>query len=38
VNIIDEMSINGIQVYAIVDISPVDKEFIALTEAANAGK
>jgi biopolymer transport protein ExbD len=37
VNIIDEMSINGIQVYAIVDISPVDKEFIALTEAANAG-
>lgn len=38
VNIIDEMSINGIQVYAIVDISPVDKEFIALTEAANAGR
>ncbi|MES2477676.1 MAG: biopolymer transporter ExbD [Bacteroidota bacterium] len=38
VNIIDEMSINGIQVYAVVDISPVDKEFIALTEAANAGK
>lgn len=38
VNIIDEMSINGILVYAIVDISPVDKEFIALTEAANAGK
>ncbi|MBL7712587.1 MAG: biopolymer transporter ExbD [Chitinophagaceae bacterium] len=37
VNIIDEMSINGIQVYAIVDISPVDKEFIALTEAANGG-
>lgn len=38
VNIIDEMSINGIQVYAVVDISPVDKEFITLTEAANAGK
>ncbi|MDI9320519.1 MAG: biopolymer transporter ExbD [Phycisphaerales bacterium] len=38
VNIIDEMSINGIQVYAVVDISPVDKEFIALTEAANASK
>lgn len=38
VSIIDEMSINGIQVYAIVDISPVDKEFIALTEAANGGK
>lgn len=35
VSIIDEMSINGIQVYAIVDISPVDKEFITLTEAAN---
>lgn len=35
VGIIDEMSINGIQVYAIVDISPVDKEFITLTEAAN---
>ena len=35
VNIIDEMSINGIQVYAVVDISPVDQEFIKLTEAAN---
>lgn len=38
VNIIDEMSINGIQVYAVVDISDVDKEFIAMTEAANPGK
>jgi biopolymer transport protein ExbD len=38
VDIIDEMSINGIQKYAIVDISPVDKEFITLTEAANPGK
>jgi biopolymer transport protein ExbD len=37
VNIIDEMSINGIQVYAVVDISDVDREFIALTEAANPG-
>lgn len=35
VNIIDEMSINGIQVYAVVDISPVDQEFIKLTETAN---
>jgi biopolymer transport protein ExbD len=38
VNIIDEMSINGIDVYAIVDISPVDKDFIHLTEAANGAK
>lgn len=37
VNIIDEMSINGTQVYAIVNISPVDQEFIAMTEAANGG-
>jgi biopolymer transport protein ExbD len=37
VSIIDEMAINGIDVYAIVDISPVDKEFIQLTEAANPG-
>lgn len=37
VTIIDEMAINGIDVYAIVDISPVDKEFIQLTEAANPG-
>ncbi|RYD56185.1 MAG: biopolymer transporter ExbD [Sphingobacteriales bacterium] len=37
VNIIDEMAINDIRVYAIVDISPVDKEFIQVTEQANAG-
>ncbi len=37
VNIIDEMSINGVKVYAVVDISDVDKEFITMTEAANGG-
>lgn len=37
VNILDEMSINDVRVYAIVDITPVDKEFIQLTEQANAG-
>jgi hypothetical protein len=31
------MSINGVKKYAVVDISPVDKEFITLTEAANGG-
>lgn len=35
VNILDEMSINDVRVYAIVDITPVDKEFITLTEQAN---
>lgn len=35
VNILDEMSINDVRVYAIVDITPVDQEFIAATEAAN---
>jgi biopolymer transport protein ExbD len=35
VNILDEMSINDIRVYAIVDITPVDKEFIQMTEQAN---
>src|SRR5690606_7467522 len=35
VNILDEMSINDIRVYAIVDITPVDQEFIQLTENAN---
>lgn len=38
VNIIDEMSINGVKVYAVVDISDVDKEFITMTEAANGDK
>lgn len=37
VSILDEMSINDVRVYAIVDITPVDKEFIQLTEQANPG-
>jgi len=37
VNILDEMSINDVRVYAIVDITPVDKEFITATEGANGG-
>lgn len=37
VNILDEMSINDVRIYAIVDITPVDKEFIQLTEQANGG-
>lgn len=35
VNILDEMNINDVRIYAIVDISSVDKEFIQLTEQAN---
>ncbi len=35
INILDEMTINAIPVYAVVDITPVDKEFIAATEKAN---
>lgn len=35
INALDEMTINGIQVYAVVDITPVDKDFINATEAAN---
>ncbi len=35
VNILDEMSINDVRVYAIVDITDVDKEFITATEQAN---
>jgi len=35
VDIIDEMKINAVKVYAVVDISDVDKEFIQKTEAAN---
>lgn len=35
VNILDEMSINDVRIYAIVDITPVDKEFIQITEQAN---
>ncbi len=37
VSVLDEMSINDVRVYAIVDITPVDKEFIEMTENANAG-
>lgn len=36
VNILDEMAINDIRVYAIVDITDVDREFIAETENANS--
>lgn len=35
INIIDEMTINAIPVYAVVDITPGDKEFITLTEEKN---
>ncbi len=35
VNMLDEMAINDIRVYAIVDITDVDKEFIQMTEQAN---
>ena len=35
VSILDEMAINDIRVYAIVDITDVDREFITETEAAN---
>jgi biopolymer transport protein ExbD len=38
VNILDEMQINGINTYALVDITDVDKGFISATEAANAGQ
>jgi len=37
VNILDEMQINGITTYALIDITEVDKGFISATEAANAG-
>jgi len=35
VNMLDEMAINDVRVYAIVDITPVDQEFIQMTEQAN---
>jgi biopolymer transport protein ExbD len=38
VNILDEMNINDVKVYAIIDISPVEQENIAATEAANGIK
>ncbi|MFA6149867.1 MAG: biopolymer transporter ExbD [Chitinophagaceae bacterium] len=34
VSIIDEMSINGIQVYAVVDITQVDRELAGITDTA----
>jgi biopolymer transport protein ExbD len=37
VNILDEMQINSIPLYALIDIAPVDRDFIRLTEAANNG-
>lgn len=36
VNMLDEMNINDIKTYAIVDITDVDRDFIAETEQANA--
>lgn len=36
VNILDEMNINGITTYALVDITDVDRDFIKKTEEANA--
>jgi biopolymer transport protein ExbD len=38
VNMLDEMAINDVRTYAIVDISDVDREFIQMTEAANAAQ
>jgi len=38
VNILDEMSINDVKTYAIVDISPVDQGFIQATEQASGVK
>ncbi len=35
VNMLDEMNINDVKVYAIIDISNQDREFISLTEKAN---
>ena len=37
VSILDEMNINDIRVYAIVDITDLEQEWIRLTEAANPG-
>jgi biopolymer transport protein ExbD len=38
VNILDEMNINAVRVYAIIDISDVDQNFIKETEQANGIK
>jgi len=38
VTILDEMAINDAKVYAVVDITAQDKEFITLTEQANGGR
>ncbi len=38
VNILDEMSINDVRVYAIVDISPIEQENIHTTETENGVK
>ena len=38
VNILDEMAINDVRIYAIVDITSVDQEFIHATETANGIK
>lgn len=37
VDVFDEMTINDVKVYAKVDITPQDREFIKLTEASNPG-
>ena len=37
VNMLDEMNINDIKVYAIIDISDVEQDFIKKTEEASAG-
>ena len=38
VSVLDEMNINDVKVYAIIDISDVDQDFIKKTEEANGGK
>jgi hypothetical protein len=38
VDVFDEMTINDVKVYAKVDITDQDREFIKLTEEANAVK